>query len=136
MQHAGQVGFEGRGTVFAGRGRMAQKMRRGEITRDLLVRATGEALIPGTLNVRVDHPVAAPADAVQLRRGAFSGDGEDIIYLARACVGGLCAWMVRHGRVERGDAEGRRVLEFVSAHHLRTELGISDGDLVTVELSR
>lgn len=122
------------GRVLAGRGRMAQKMQHGEVTRNLLDVATGETLIPGTLNVLLDSPIAVPAGAVQLWRGAVTGDREDTIYLAPARVGGLEAWMVRHRRVEHGDAEGCRVVEFVSAHHLRTELGLSDGDLVTVEV--
>lgn len=122
------------GTVVSGRGRMTQKMQRGKITRSLLDDATGETLIPGTLNVLVETPIAAPGNAVQLWRGEIAGDREDTIYLAPARVGGLEAWMVRHRRVEQGAAEGRRVLEFVSVHHLRAVLGLSDGDLVTVDL--
>ena len=94
-------------------------------------RAVGVALEPGSLNVVIDRPWAMQQPTVRL-------EAEEVgvgIGLVRCQVGGLSGWIVRTDKNNQGWGDhGLDVLEIVSPVHLRTALGLVDGDDVVVEV--
>ena len=94
-------------------------------------RAVGVALEPGSLNVVIDRPWAMQQPTVRLEADAV-GVGLGFV---RCQVGGLSGWIVRTDKNNQGWGDhGLDVLEIVSPVHLRTALGLVDGDDVVVEV--
>ena len=94
-------------------------------------RAVGVALEPGSLNVVIDRPWAMQQPTVRL-------EAEEVgvgLGLVRYQVGGLAGWIVRTDKNNQGWGDHcLDVLEIVSPVHLRTALGLVDGDDVVVEV--
>jgi CTP-dependent riboflavin kinase len=118
-----------RGRVSAGIGDLSGWMTRYS---DAYERATGTALVPGSLNVILDQPWVMTDPAVRLEASEVGvGMG-----LMPCVVSGIACWVLRTDRNNRGEGDhDLNVLEIVSGAHLRTALGLQDGDGVTVELS-
>jgi len=100
----------------------------------LIIDRTGlPSLVPGTLNIKIDEPYIARPDA---KITAAEYNGAEEIKLQRCRIGGIRAVIMRPTTHEviRRYGHGRKHFELLSHRHLRTALGIGDGDAVTVEL--
>lgn len=62
--------------------------------------------------------------------------GHEALKLKRCCVAGLPAVILRPESHETGNGHGDAHLELLAAVHLRSTLGLSDGDLVDVVTGR
>ena len=96
---------------------------------ELIRERTGLAdLVPGTFNLRLGAPYRFEPDAV------ISAEeyGYEVLKLKRCCVAGLPAVILRPESHEAGNGHGDAHLELLAAVHLRTTLGVTDGDLVDV----
>jgi CTP-dependent riboflavin kinase len=117
-----------RGRVAGGVGDLANWMIRYAAAYE---RAVGVALEPGSLNVAIDRPWAMQRPTVRLEADEV-GVGLGFI---RCRVGGLSGWIVRTDKNNQGRGDhGLDVVEIVSPVHLRTALGLVDGDDVVVEV--
>lgn len=117
-----------RGVVVPGRGDLAQWMRR---YADAYERAVGVRLEPGSLNVVLDEPWRMQHPEARLA-AAEAGVGSAFV---RCRLDGLPCWVVRTDANEAGTGHHPlTVVEVVSVAHLRTALGLQDGDPVTLEL--
>ena len=89
---------------------------------------------PGTLNVKVPE-ADLPALAALLGRRAGELVPPDPAFCAagvvRVRVNGLAGAVVLPAEEVR--AHGGEIVEILSAYHLKTELGLADGDLVEIE---
>lgn len=117
-----------RARVVAGRGDLARWMTR---YADAYERIAGAALVPGSLNLVLDEPwVMGPVD-VRLE-AAEAGVGMGFV---RCRVDGVDCLVVRTDRNDAGTGDHpRTVVEVVSTVHLRTALGLADGDEVVLEI--
>lgn len=116
-----------RGQVFTGSGSNSRKMpafSRG------LDRELGYQPVPGSLNLRMDRPVALGPPAVDWlgRHGSRTRDYQ----LWPAWIGNLFCHAMVPGR--RG--HGPECVELVAPVRLRDRFGLRDGDTVTVEVQR
>lgn len=120
------------GEVVSGTGHMSARMSSGSVALDLYEKETGVKLIPGSLNVRLEHEVDMPPYAKQIVR--CDHEGEAIIYITPALVNALDCFAVRNKLAEDGvGRHSKQVVEIISEHKLREELGLNDGDLVEVK---
>jgi CTP-dependent riboflavin kinase len=131
--------------VYTGRVKTGLGLGAAEMSRpgalEKFERLCGLDLVPGTLNLRL----AAPMDLARLKYVRFADigwefdpasqgipfRGETGVYLRRVTVAGrlpacllIFAWVT----------DVHRHAELVSPHHLRTSLGLADGDPVTFTL--
>ncbi len=98
---------------------------------DAYQRATGAVLVPGSLNLVIDRPWIMTKPSVRLEASKV-GVG---IGLLPCVVGGIACWVFRTDRNNAGQGDhDLNVLEIVSSVHLRTVLGLHDGDEVKVEI--
>lgn len=95
-----------------------------------LIRArTGlAALVPGTLNLRLGAPYRFEPDT-EITAAEY---GYERLKLQRCCVRGVRAVILRPESHEAGNGHGDAYVELLAAVHLRTALGLADGDLVDV----
>ncbi len=116
-----------RGRVEAGLGKAgAQVVQSGAE----LASALGAAPVPGTLNVRLPVPFEPTDDARPIRVERF-GQRETPFFLFPGRIGGHQVWVARSlSQIEVTDD----LLEVLSTVHLRTALGLRDGDEVEIEL--
>lgn len=99
---------------------------------DSYERATGSALVPGSLNLVLDRPWVM-TDA-EIRLSAVEVGVE--ISLLPCAVEGIACWVFRTDRNNSGQGDhDLNVLEVLSSVHLRTVLGLQDGDEVTVQIA-
>lgn len=106
------------GQVLSGRGRAS-----GVIGADLpeLRHSTGEELLPGTLNLCLREPVILNhATAVGFDRG--------LRMLWPGHIGDVSVWIYRWANARL------HIIELIAATHLRTVLGVENGDTVIVEI--
>ena len=124
-----------RGVVVGGRLRMTEKMQPGQVTQELFDLTTGVSLVPGTFNVQVAERVRMPRYAGRIERKDITGELGDTIYIVSARVEDIDGWVIRHLFVDHYDGPAHRqdVLEFISDVHVRSKLGVTDGDEVTIE---
>lgn len=95
----------------------------------LLLERTGlPALVPGTLNLRLGAPYRFEPDA-EITHDEY---GYERLKLQRCCIGGLPAVILRPDTHESGNGHGDAYVELLAAVHLRTALGLIDGDRVAV----
>lgn len=113
---------------------MESKMREDGITHKLLNDITGADLVHGSANIVLDHEIEFPLYAGRVERRDFTKEFGDTIYITSALLNGIDGWAIRHLLVDRYDGPGnrRRVVEFVSDVHVRSALGIGDGDEVVI----
>ena len=118
-----------RATVESGLGDLAQWMQKYATAYES---AVGQALVPGSLNVRLSEAWSVPpGDGVRL-------ESEDVgrgVTLVACIIEGTEAWVIRTDRNDAGKGRHpRNVVEIVAPVHLRSVLGLSDGDVVTLQL--
>lgn len=119
-----------RGRVASGRGDLAQWMRRYS---DAYERAVGARLEPGSLNMVLDEPWVMHEPEVRLEASEVGVR----VGLVRCRVNGEPCWALRTDR--NNTATGHHplnVVEVVSTVHLRTALGLKDGDDVSLDVGR
>jgi CTP-dependent riboflavin kinase len=88
-------------------------------------------LTSGTLNVILPEPYIVKADA---KIDAAEYNGQEFLKLQRCRVGGIRCCIMRPNTHEAAGNDGARVIEIMSAYHLRTYLNLNDGDLLNVEV--
>ena len=117
-----------RGRIASGRGDLAQWMSRYAPAYE---RAAGVRLVPGSLNVVLDHPWVMREPESRLEPDEV-GVGVGFV----ACrLDGVPCFVVRTDRNNAGQGDHPLdVVEVVAAVHLRTHLALVDGDEVVVEL--
>ena len=94
----------------------------------LCVRSGLPTVAPGTLNLRLGASYQFEPDA-EISRDEY---GYERLKLQRCCVGGIPAVILRPETHESGNGHGDAYVELLAAVHLRTALGLSDGDVVDV----
>jgi len=95
-----------------------------------LTRALGVTPVPGTLNVRLAEGFVAPTGARPIRIDRI-GERDMPFFLFAGHVGTYSVWVTRSlSQMQLTDDS----LELLSTVHLRTVLGIQDGDIVTIDL--
>lgn len=120
------------GEVVSGTGHMSKRMEAGSIAMELYEKATGLELVPGSLNVHIAEDVSMPPNSKQIVRRDH--EGEAIIYITPALLNNLECFAVRNKRAEEGiGRHPKNIIEIISAHKLREELGMKDGDQVTLQ---
>ncbi len=93
--------------------------------------AVGVLLEPGSLNVVIDRPWVMQHPEVRLEVDE-AGVG---LGLVRCRLNATPCWIVRTDRNNSGAGDhGLDVLEIVASKHLRSALGLADGDQVVVEV--
>ena len=100
----------------------------------LILERTGlRSLEKGTLNLSLKEPYIVKADAVITGKEYFSGE---TIKLQRCLVRGIRAVIMRPDTHERTPpfGHGPAHLELLSEYHLTSELGLSPGSIVDVEV--
>lgn len=122
--------IEVQGTVEEGIGAWRPRMERfPEVFRQL----TGELLFPGTLNVRIEQPLAIRAEF--RIAGAEIGEPEQDMLFERCRVNGIEAFRLRPFQPATGlGGHGDHILELVSARALRPLL--PESGHVVVEFPR
>jgi CTP-dependent riboflavin kinase len=100
---------------------------------DAYERATGSALVPGSLNLVLDRPWVMTNASIRL---SASDVGVEIGLLP-CVVEGIACWVFRTDRNNSGQGDhDLNVLEVLSSVHLRSVLGLQDGDEVTVQIAQ
>ena len=100
----------------------------------LILKRTGlRSLVKGTLNLSLKAPYIVMADAVITGKEYFSGE---TIKLQRCLVRGIRALIMRPDTHENTPpfGHGPAHLELLSEYHLTSELGLSPGSIVDVEV--
>ncbi|MEM6568204.1 MAG: DUF120 domain-containing protein [Planctomycetota bacterium] len=93
----------------------------------------GVRLWPGSLNVELPQPWSMPNHAVRLDTRPHGGSVT--VFLAPCSVEGVHAYALRTEANERGDGDHpRTIVEIVASLHLRSHLGLADGDRVRLRL--
>ena len=118
------------GLVRSGVGSFARWMRllAGEYRR-----LTGVDLVPGTLNVELPAPWRSPPDARVLPPDPERGTVEVLVTPCR--IEGRPGYVLRTRASEDGRGDHpRSIVEVASTTHLRTALGLADGDRAQLEL--
>jgi riboflavin kinase, archaea type len=120
-----------RGTVFTGRGDLAQWM---QAYRELYEQVTGVALFPGSLNILLEHDWSLPDSRLRLEPADYGGRiGMNIV---PCTISGLAAFIVRTDPTEAGTGDhSKSVIEIAAGVRLRDALGLHDGDVVEVIVS-
>jgi CTP-dependent riboflavin kinase len=117
-----------RGRVASGKGDLAQWMR---LYSDAYEQAVGARLEPGSLNVVLDEPWVMRRPQVRLEA---SDVGVGVILVACRLNDHPC-WVVRTDRNNAGSGHHPlTVVEVVSTVHLRSVLGLNDGDEVRLDV--
>jgi CTP-dependent riboflavin kinase len=127
------------GVVQPGRGLGAGLMADGAVM-EKLADLTGFPVVPGTLNVRLPQPLELGPSWRYLAADEITSDweartGQSGYFLAPVAVAGRYRGLAFQA-VEAGDSgyPGDQIELFCEAH-LRTELGLGDGDPIAVWLS-
>lgn len=120
------------GEVVSGAGHMSQRMTEGSVALGLYEKETGLKLIPGSLNLKLDEAIDMPPYAKQIVRSDH--EGKAIIFITPALLNDLECFAVRNKLAEDGGGRHpKNIIEIISAHKLREELGLEDGDKVTLQ---
>ena len=88
--------------------------------------------VPGTLNVRLPHPFDTSLFTGRVTAGELGGIAEDHPY-APILIDGTIPGFVLQTLNPGGDFPAE-VVELVADRHLRTALGLADGDRISFEI--
>jgi CTP-dependent riboflavin kinase len=103
---------------------------------DLYEQCTGVRLYPGSLNVVLEEEYRLPADPPLRLPPAVLG-GRVGMNIVPCRFLGLPAFILRTDQNEAGTGHrDRNVIEIGAARRLRDEFGLSDGDVVTIEIDQ
>lgn len=118
-----------RGRVASGTGDLAEWMRRHA---SLYERVTGARLYPGSLNVVLDEPWTVHHAPLRLDPPEY-GVAMNIV----PChINGLAGFILRTDKNNTGEgAHPPNVIEVAASVHLRSALGVADGDEVEVVIA-
>lgn len=122
--------MEVEGKVFTGDGKASEFLEL-EPYRDFLTGFLGQPPFPGTLNIRTD------GETGEIKEEARSERLEPFKHEDKS-YGGITVYRVKVEGIEAGLLEidrthyGEDVVEIVAGTKLREELGVEDGDTVTV----
>ncbi len=112
----------------------------GDLTRwmatyaDLYEECTGVRLYPGSLNVVLDEEYRLPG-IVTMRLEPADLGGRVGMNIIPCSIMGFPAFVLRTDQNETGIGDhDRNVIEIGAAVRLRDELGLADGDLVTIKI--
>ena len=100
---------------------------------DLYQERTGVRLFPGSLNVVLSEEYRLPLNPMRLEPHEYGGRvGMNMV----PCnIMGTAAFILRTDKNEAGLGDhDRNVIEIAAAVRLRDELGLSDGDVVDIEV--
>jgi len=116
--------------VATGLGDLAQWMQQYS---DVYERRVGVRLFPGSLNVVLDDDYRLPRSAIRIEPPELGGRvGMNIV---PCTIQGVPAFILRTDQNEAGTGgHDRDVVEIGAAVHLRTALGLSDGDIVEIQV--
>jgi CTP-dependent riboflavin kinase len=118
------------GVVESGIGAWRPRMERFP---DVFRQLTGAPLFPGTLNIRIDHPLAIRGEF--RIAGAEIGEPEQDMLFERCTVNGIAAYRLRPFQPATGlGGHGDHILEIVAVRALRPLL--PDSGRVVVEFPR
>ena len=120
-----------KGKVVSGVGNFSYWMERLE---DYYYAKTGVRLFPGTLNLELESPYSLPREAARLEKEEYGGTVSVNIVPCR--VFGREAFILRTDSSEAGRGRHpKTIIEIACDVKLRELYGLSDGDLVEVEVS-
>jgi CTP-dependent riboflavin kinase len=95
---------------------------------------TGVRLYPGSLNVVLDEEYRLPAKPTMRLEPAVLG-GRVGMNIVPCRIIGFPAFVLRTDHNEAGTGHhDRKIIEIGAVVRLRDELGLADGDLVTIEI--
>lgn len=115
-----------RGFVTSGTGDLAHWMTR---YADVFERATGVDLYPGSLNVMLDEPWTVQDAPLRLEPPEYGV----AMSIMPCTINGVAAFILRTDKNNAGSGDHPlTVVEVAAATHLRTTLGVDDGDEVEV----
>lgn len=115
-----------RGRVASGSGDLAGWMTR---YADLYARKTGARLYPGSLNVVLEESWTVGGAAIRLEPPEY-GISMSIVPCE---INGLAAFILRTDKNDAGEGDhASNVIEVAAPVHLRSALGLLDGDAVEV----
>lgn len=120
-----------KGTIVSGTGNMSKRMAADSIALAVYEKESGQTLVPGSLNIKLDHAIDMPKTSRLITRN--DTEGEAHIYITPAFVCGIPGFAVRNKIAEEGHGRhAKDIIEIISAHKLRDELQLTDGDTVEV----
>src|SRR4051812_38306915 len=120
------------GEVVSGAGHMSQRMGSGSIALGHYEEKTGAKLVSGSLNIKLAEEVDMPSYSEIFTREDH--EGKAVIYITPGIVNELPCHVVRRDKSEEGKGRHpKSIVELISAHNLRQELQLEDGDTVTLQ---
>ncbi len=95
---------------------------------------TGMRLFPGTLNVQLSHPYTLPKKVIRLEGYEYGGSVS--VNIVPCSILGKEAFILRTDLNEQGRGHHpRNIVEIATDIKLRDHFGLSDGDVVTLEIA-
>ena len=126
------MGMRFKGEVQAGYGIGARLMKDPELAARLAHHFKLFKPVPGTLNVRLPDPFDKTLFTGRVTSWELGGLAEDHPY-ASVRIEGMIPGFVTQTINPGGDFPAE-IVELIADRHLRTALGLADGDLITFEL--
>ncbi|MDP6452975.1 MAG: DUF120 domain-containing protein [SAR202 cluster bacterium] len=119
------------GTVRSGKGDFSYWMGK---LHALYTEKTGVTLYPGSLNIELAAPYDLPLEGVTRVEKEEYG-GRVSVSILPCMVSGIHAFIMRTDQNADGSGDHpRTIIEVAAQVRLREALGLSDGDIVTVEV--
>jgi riboflavin kinase, archaea type len=96
-------------------------------------RKTGMNLFPGTLNLQLDEPYSLPKQVIRLEGREYGGSVS--VNMVPCLIQGRSGFILRTdaNEEERGH-HPKTIVEVATDVKLRDHFGLTDGDIVTIEL--
>jgi CTP-dependent riboflavin kinase len=117
-----------KGCVVEGVGDMRRRMKKSP---EVFRKATGQTLIPGTVNVKLDREIKIKEEFKIL--GAEIGEPENFLF-ERCRINGIDAFRIRpFNPKDESGGHGDHILEMSSSHNIPN---VTKGSIVTIELFR
>ena len=129
-----------RGVVEPGRG-LGSELMREEPVMERLSELAGLPLVPGTLNVRLPHPVDRGNEWQYVAASDVAPDwesrtGQSGYFIAAVTIAGRYRGLAFQAVEPDGLGYPPDQIELFSDVHLRTELALDDGDTIEVAIAR
>jgi len=100
---------------------------------DIYAQCTGVRLFPGSLNVVLDEEYRLPPNRLRIEPADLGGRVR--MNLVRCRFLGMTAFIIRTDQNEAGIGDhAHTVVEIAAAVRLRDEFGLSDGDIVEIQV--
>ncbi|MBT3983303.1 MAG: DUF120 domain-containing protein [Bacteriovoracaceae bacterium] len=125
-----------KGKVKTGKGHFSWVFENIEGLWDLYNKKSKLNLIPGSLNLELDHEFSIPSGSTRIEAHEYNGTVSASFYPCK--VGHLNGIIIRADNNEKGiGAHPRKIIEIAAEKKLRDELDLGDGDevIVTIEHS-